>query len=266
MITRIITALIGLPIFLGLLYKGEYYTQILVLAMVYAGISEIVNIFNIKNKSIVLSLFLFSAITIFPPEFLLPFETAMFFMLTLFIIYIKDFTHNNDENKEKFITTIKGLFIYFYVTLSFYHLVLLRNMDDGFRYIFFMFIIIWVTDSFAYFTGMAFGKNKLAPSISPKKTIEGSVGGSLSALIISLLINKCFAIFPEVSIWILAIIILFLTVISQLGDLFESSIKRIYNVKDSGKILPGHGGVLDRFDSTIFVAPVFYILLKFLIL
>ncbi len=266
MITRIITALIGLPIFLGLLYKGEYYTQILVLAMVYAGISEIVNIFNIKNKSIVLSLFLFSAITIFLPEFLLPFETTMFFMLTLFIIYIKDFTHNNDENKEKFITTIKGLFIYFYVTLSFYHLVLLRNMDDGFRYIFFMFIIIWVTDSFAYFTGMAFGKNKLAPSISPKKTIEGSVGGSLSALIISLLINKYFSIFPDVSIWILAIIILFLTVISQLGDLFESSIKRIYNVKDSGKILPGHGGVLDRFDSTIFVAPVFYILLKFLIL
>ena len=266
MITRIITALIGLPIFLGLLYKGEYYTQILVLAMVYAGISEIVNIFNIKNKSIVLSLFLFSTITIFPPAFLLPFETTMFFMLTLFIIYIKDFTHNNDENKEKFITTIKGLFIYFYVTLSFYHLVLLRNMDDGFRYIFFMFIIIWVTDSFAYFTGMAFGKNKLAPSISPKKTIEGSVGGSLSALIISLLINKYFSIFPDVSIWILAIIILFLTVISQLGDLFESSIKRIYNVKDSGKILPGHGGVLDRFDSTIFVAPVFYILLKFLIL
>lgn len=266
MITRIITALVGLPIFIGLLYKGVYYTQILVLAMVYAGISEIINILKIKNKSIVFSLFIFSAITIFPPDFLLTFETAMLFMLTLFIIFIKDFTHNNEENKEKFITTIKGLFIYFYVTLSFYHLVLIRNMNDGFKYIFFMFIIIWVTDSFAYFTGMAFGKNKLAPSISPKKTIEGSVGGSLSAVIISLFINHQYGIFPNVSIWVLSLVILSLTVVSQLGDLFESSIKRIYNVKDSGKILPGHGGVLDRFDSTIFVAPVFYVLLKFLII
>jgi phosphatidate cytidylyltransferase len=112
---------------------------------------------------------------------------------------------------------------------------------------------------------MAFGKNKLAPVISPKKTIEGSVGGSLCAVILSLILNYKLQIFPDVSIGVLSLIVLALTIISQVGDLFESSIKRIYNVKDSGKILPRHGGVLDRFDSTIFTAPVFYILLKYFV-
>ena len=263
--TRIITALIGLPVFLGLMYKGGYYTKVLVFAMIISGLIELFKIIKINDKAIILSIIIFSGITVFLSEFLSLFNIAILLMFTLFIIFIKKFNEDNKINYMNFVKCTQGLFVYFYVTVTLYHLILLRDFDEGFKYVFFMFIIIWATDSFAYFTGMAFGKNKLAPRISPKKTIEGSIGGSLLALIISLFINYKFNIFTDVSQVVLGIIILLLTVISQLGDLFESSIKRIYNVKDSGKILPGHGGILDRFDSTIFVAPIFYILIKFFI-
>lgn len=266
MISRIITAVIGLPVFLGLLYKGGYYTAILVLVMVITGITELFKIMKIENKIILFSLYFFATSVIFFSGKITYYEISIFFMLSLFIIYIIQFGEDLEVNNSKFTGILQSLFIYLYVTIPLYHIILIRNINDDFKYIFFMFIIIWVTDSFAYFTGLLLGKHKLAPRVSPNKTIEGSLGGSFFALLISLFINYKLEIFPHVSLLLLGLIILLLTMVSQLGDLFESSIKRIYNIKDSGKILPGHGGLLDRFDSTIFVAPVFYILLKFLII
>lgn len=260
------TAVIGLPVFLWLLYMGGYYTQVLVLVMVIAGITELYKIMKMKNKIILFLLYIFSIIVTFSPEKLSYFGISILFMLSIFIFYVINFKENMEENKINFSIIIQGLFIYMYVTIPMYHLILIRNVKEDFKYIFFMFIIIWITDSFAYFTGMLLGKRKLAPRVSPKKTIEGSLGGSFFAILVSLVINYKFDVFINISPVLLGIIIFTLTLVSQLGDLFESSIKRIYNVKDSGKILPGHGGFLDRFDSTIFVAPVFYILLKFLIL
>lgn len=265
MITRIITALIGLPVFLGLFYLGGYYTDLLVFAMIITGIIELFKIFNITDKIVLYLLFIFSFVSIISGEIVYIFELSIILILLLFIIYVKKFKDNHEENIKFFNIITKSIFSFFYVTVPLFHLILMRNMENGFNYILFMFALIWATDSFAYFTGMAFGKNKLAPVISPKKTIEGSVGGSLCALVLSLILNYKLDIFPEVSLGVLFLIVLALTIISQVGDLFESSIKRIYNVKDSGKILPGHGGVLDRFDSTIFTAPVFYILLKYFV-
>lgn len=265
MISRILTAVIGLPVFLGLLFMGGYYIKILVLVMGIIGIKELYKIMELKSNIILALLYLFSFFLIIAPkniDYLVP---TILFILSIFILYVINFQEDMQENKKEFTIIIQSLFVYMYVTIPLYHLILIRDISDNYKYIVFMFIIIWITDSFAYFTGMLFGKHKLAPKVSPKKTIEGSLGGSFFALIISLFVNYKFSIFPEVSPLILAMLVLFLSIISQLGDLFESSIKRIYNVKDSGKILPGHGGVLDRFDSTIFVAPVFYILLKYII-
>ena len=135
--------------------------------------------------------------------------------------------------------------------------------EYGFGMLVFVFCIIWGTDTFAYFTGRAFGKHKLAPAISPNKTIEGSIGGVIGAIGLGTIALKLFNPlgfhFVEMTILMIA-----LSVFGQLGDLVESAYKRRFNVKDSGKIFPGHGGVLDRFDSTFFAMFMFQIVLKFI--
>ena len=117
--------------------------------------------------------------------------------------------------------------------------------------------IIWSSDTFAYLSGKNFGKHKLFPSVSPKKTIEGFIGGLLGAVLVAV----CFSLYSVKSIWEWIGIALILVVFGTFGDLIESKFKRIAGVKDSGTILPGHGGFLDRLDSLIFTAPFVGLLL-----
>lgn len=121
-------------------------------------------------------------------------------------------------------------------------------------------LIIWISDTFAYFTGKAIGKTKLLPSVSPGKTIEGSLGGGLFSILVALLFAKIIS--ASILQWV--VIATLVWVIGTLGDLVESKIKRTNDVKDSGSILPGHGGFLDRFDSLVMVIP-FLLLLKMII-
>ncbi|NKI33370.1 phosphatidate cytidylyltransferase [Croceivirga thetidis] len=122
-----------------------------------------------------------------------------------------------------------------------------------------IFILIWVNDTFAYVVGRLIGKNKLYPSVSPKKTIEGFLGGFVFALVASYLISKYVAVLDTMQWLILASVVVFM---GTLGDLLESKFKRVAKVKDSGAILPGHGGILDRLDSLVFAAPFAYFTLK----
>ncbi len=124
------------------------------------------------------------------------------------------------------------------------------------------FIIPWTTDTFAYFSGMMFGKRKLLPRVSPKKTIEGSIGGFVASFVLSLL----FSIFlvKGISYTKIMLIILIASILAQLGDLVASYVKREYGLKDFGRILPGHGGVMDRFDSVIVVVSFLYLCQVFL--
>ncbi|WP_456342372.1 phosphatidate cytidylyltransferase [Thermovibrio sp.] len=113
--------------------------------------------------------------------------------------------------------------------------------------------IVWSTDTFAYLVGKYFGKRRITPTVSPKKTLEGSLGGSAAGALLSLFIGSKLGLFePSLESFLL---LTFLTVVSQLGDLLESALKRLFGVKDSGSTIPGHGGVLDRLDSTLAVAP-----------
>ncbi|HOD09257.1 MAG TPA: phosphatidate cytidylyltransferase, partial [Flavobacterium sp.] len=124
-----------------------------------------------------------------------------------------------------------------------------------------IFILIWVNDTFAFLVGKTFGKHKLFEKVSPKKTIEGFIGGFIFSIITGFILAKYLMLqsyFHWVSIAILA------SVFGTLGDLVESKFKRIANVKDSGNIMPGHGGVLDRLDSIIFVAPIVYLFYQIL--
>lgn len=151
----------------------------------------------------------------------------------------------------------KLIFTVIYVSLPFgFALGLPKYFDDTFTWeIFLLFVLIWSSDSFAYFTGRLFGKHKMAPKISPKKTWEGFAGGVFFTLILGYFIEQKF---PDLrGNWM--IVGFLVSVFAPIGDLVESQLKRTFGVKDSGNIIPGHGGVLDRLDSFIIAAPVVYL-------
>lgn len=129
------------------------------------------------------------------------------------------------------------------------------NFDVGSALIWILFFCTWSSDTFAYFVGTAFGSHKLAKSISPNKTVEGFLGGLFGTTAVAILIGHFVFNFPLIEMAILGFI---LAIVATFGDLVESVIKRFVGVKDSGILLPGHGGMLDRFDSILFTAPVFY--------
>lgn len=144
----------------------------------------------------------------------------------------------------------------FFCTLSYECIAVLREM---YSWAFFLvFVASWGSDTFAYFGGRALGKHKLIPNISPKKTVEGAIAGALGGGILFPVFGLIFASTTGFSVdyLLLSLIGLLAAVVSQIGDLIMSAIKRCYGIKDFGQILPGHGGILDRFDSTLTVAPL----------
>jgi phosphatidate cytidylyltransferase len=143
-----------------------------------------------------------------------------------------------------------------YVGLCLGHLLLTRALPDGEFLIFGLFLITWVADTGAYYAGTSLGRHKLAPSISPNKTIEGLAGGLAAALLASFLAQAWFL--PSWTSADCVALACLLTVTGLLGDLTESAMKRGAGVKDSGSLIPGHGGMLDRLDSLLFAAPAFY--------
>ena len=149
-----------------------------------------------------------------------------------------------------------------YIAVCCMSLVLIRESSQGFKVSIWMFITIWSVDTFAYIFGKKFGKLKLAPEISPGKTYEGAILGTIAGLFVSITIYKAFATtnansFSVISFSIFSIIAI---ILAQLSDLSESYIKRQCGVKDSGNILPGHGGLMDRFDSFLLVAPFVFLI------
>ncbi len=149
---------------------------------------------------------------------------------------------------------------FFYCGVGLAYLVVIRNsFSEGLLWVVFLLFITWACDVFAYIIGKIAGSTPLSPNISPAKTVEGAVGGILGSISVALGFAYWF-LKPVLPVVIMA---LCLSIVGQLGDLAESLIKRQANVKDSGKIIPGHGGVLDRVDSLLFNAPIFYYLLLF---
>ena len=141
-------------------------------------------------------------------------------------------------------------------------LVALKQQEVGHWFILWMFVVVWAADSGAYFAGRAFGRRRLAPGVSPGKTWEGAFGGTALAVVAASAMAWGLGWQP-LSGWVL--LAAGLAVVAILGDLFESAVKRARNVKDSGGLLPGHGGVLDRIDSTVAVAPVLAVCLPLLV-
>ncbi|MBA3012548.1 MAG: phosphatidate cytidylyltransferase [Proteobacteria bacterium] len=151
-----------------------------------------------------------------------------------------------------------------YIPVSLSLLVFLKEMESGTFWIIWLLIVIFANDTGAFYTGTFFGKHKLAPNISPNKTIEGSVGGILTSMVAGFVFS--FAFFDNFTLALHTLPCSFLMAVAgQIGDLFESAMKRASNIKDSGRILPGHGGMLDRIDGLLLAIPVLYVYLVFLI-
>lgn len=186
------------------------------------------------------------------------------------LISIKCIVFLFDNNIQSVSTLSKYLYLLGYITLPFVFITKISFGVNDYnpKIIIGLFILIWTNDTFAYIVGKSMGKHKLFEKISPKKTIEGFFGGLIFAIfagyLISMYLIKPSAQFSDKSILIWMIIAAIVGVIGTIGDLIESKFKRIAGVKDSGKIMPGHGGVLDRLDSVIFVAPFIFLFYKIL--
>jgi phosphatidate cytidylyltransferase len=161
--------------------------------------------------------------------------------------------HPQTPVTKMFYKQVTGLI---YIPFFLGHLILIRDWNDGATWTFLLMAVIIAGDAAAYYVGGAIGRHKLAPSISPGKTVEGAVGGLAANLAVGAFFKKC--CFPEFGwgYWIALIVVV--GVLGQTGDLVESMLKRSAGLKDSGSIFPGHGGFLDRIDALLFAAPVLY--------
>jgi phosphatidate cytidylyltransferase len=175
-----------------------------------------------------------------------------------------------DDTIQSLSKTSKYIYLLGYIVMPFIFITKISFgiKDYNPKIIIGLFILIWTNDTFAYLVGKSIGKHKLLERISPKKTIEGFIGGVVFAVFAGFLISKLYikpsAHFSDKSIIIWTTIALIVGVFGTIGDLIESKFKRIAGVKDSGKIMPGHGGVLDRLDSVIFVAPIIFLFYQIL--
>ena len=186
-------------------------------------------------------------------------DTLLIFSIFVSLFLLRDLF----STKNLISVLIKKYFRFiFYITSSFIFIYLIANFNGFYvpSIILGCFILIWVNDSFAYIVGKKFGKQKLFYSISPHKTVEGFLGGLLFCCISASIVSRYVDDSISTSNWLTIAIIV--SVFGTLGDLIESKFKRESNVKDSGKIMPGHGGILDRIDSIIFASPYIYLFLK----
>jgi phosphatidate cytidylyltransferase len=256
---RIITGVIAAILFVGFVLYGGWPFTIAVYILASIGLYELIRMKRLSLLSVpaLLTLILLWIILV-PSNALQTFElfwlskvelTFVVVLLLLSYTVVSKNTFTFDDASFLLMSTI-------YVAMGFYYLNEARM--EGLRYIFYALFIIWATDSGAYFIGRSIGKRKLWPEISPNKTVEGSIGGILCAVVVALLYNIVQPI--SETIWSLIGITVVVSIFGQIGDLVESAFKRHYGVKDSGTILPGHGGILDRFDSLLFVLPLLYFL------
>lgn len=191
-------------------------------------------------------------------------SAGLFLSLFFLIVYsLSRYSELNNAQAEfsSFALMMRLGFGVFYVGFSFSHFTLLLTLDEGKQLLILLTVITVFSDSFAYYTGMLLGRHKMAPAISPGKTIEGLLGGVAGSILGAIIV--CIWFFPWYSLVKITFLTVFISMVGVMGDLTESMIKRTMGVKDSGHILPGHGGVLDRLDSLMIAAPVLFYLLDF---
>ena len=261
--TRILSAIVAIAVFIGVVYFLPQICFTVAISVILAiGAYELVWRSKIVSSfPMLVTSCAFAAA--FPFVVSLPDAPAYIFVLmfsclvVLFTIWLFNF------GKVSLVMMLTSFFAGAVIPLLFSFIVPIRLMENGQYMLLFPFVAAWMTDTGAYFAGSFFGRHKLCEKISPKKTVEGAVGGVITCIISVFAFAKIMEGTFEMTVNYPVVLCgaLVLSVIAQIGDLSFSIIKREYNIKDYGAIMPGHGGVLDRFDSTIFTIPASYILL-----
>lgn len=257
--TRIITAVIALFLFVPIVLYGGWLFYALMYLITTIGLLELVRMRMKNNYWLPIAIVvLLSWVYLYPSEeadFAQIFHVTKTEMTLLAILLLLTYTV---LAKNKFTFEDAGFLLLsaVYLGLGFHYFIMAR--EDGLDYVFYGILVIITTDIGAYFVGRMIGKKKLWPTISPNKTVEGAIGGVVLACGVAVIYQLIFNFHS--SMVILLLVTVLASVAGQIGDLVESAIKRYYKVKDSGRILPGHGGILDRFDSWLFVFPLLYII------
>ena len=278
MLTRILTGLVGVPIIVWLLHSGGMLFNAAIFVLAAIGWLEFYNMAKNKGYNVfyfssgIMTLVLVGSLMYLDDSIYTLYSLPLFLVVTIIAILLEGLhKHCKGHLVENVGLSVMAVL---YIGILFFHFGLLRQLpfepvvigsfvlEGGECFFWLIMLGTWASDTFAYFVGRKFGKHKMCPSVSPNKTWEGFVGG----LIISTIVSTLFYHFlvGEESILLLILITILLSIIGALGDLVFSSIKRHFGIKDYGNIMPGHGGVLDRLDSILFVVLAFSYLSKFL--
>lgn len=275
MTTRIVSAIVGLPILLGAVWLGSpWYSAFIFIVALIASV-ELTRLVNMWNESKCHFGFplIFTAFFILnghnraagqpPPDFPIfglispeSYQTYTEVLLAIMLLTISDSIVRDRKGDWSGAGVLMGIRISIYVGGFLWYALRLRGLDQGFEWTLVALIGVMATDTAAYFAGRAFGKTPLAPKISPAKTWEGAAAGFLGAMLATGMATLMLDL--GVIIWEALILGTLIGSLSQLGDLAESRMKRKAGVKDSGWLIPGHGGVLDRIDSIVFILPAVY--------
>ena len=264
MTKRVVSAIVMVLIFVPFLIMGGIPFTILMAVLGVLGLYELLKIRgDVKKKFPVVMRLLAYLMTIFlivnnANSIDLQYDLDYRLVSLIIFIFLAPMVFINNSKKYNLNDALFLVGSVVFIGLSFNLLTVIRNFNIA--YIIYLFLITTMTDTFALFTGMFIGKHKLAPEISPKKTIEGAVGGSIMGTLIATAFYTT-VISSSVPLVFLILITLALTAVGQIGDLAFSSIKRYYGKKDFSDLIPGHGGILDRIDSLVFVTLAFILVL-----
>ncbi|WFA09768.1 phosphatidate cytidylyltransferase [Tissierella sp. Yu-01] len=250
---RVSSGFIGILLLVFIVNRGGLYLSLSIFLVSIIGLREFYNsmkYINLKPYELIgylcsILLFFSNYIPIIQLDFII---TAIILILLILLLL------NKEIDLPSIGVTLIGIL---YIPFLLFHIQYLENT----KYIWLIFIIAFGTDTFAYLAGNMFGRKKLCPKISPNKTVEGSIGGIIGSVIVVVIYSFIVAINP---IWKVIILTVCTSIVSQLGDLVASRIKRVTGIKDFGNLIPGHGGIIDRFDSIIFTAPVIYYFVRYL--
>ena len=260
---RVLTGVIGFPLVALVLVFGNKYIIDIVFAIIAAmSLHEYFNSFKGKAKPVIWIGYVASALIAFihviPKEYLIHI-VAVLVPVCVLILFLQVILTNMKTNIKDIAITFFGIC---YIALFLMFIPVLMGMENGKLLVWYIILSAWGTDIFAYVAGKTIGKHKFS-EISPNKTIEGCIGGVVGALILVLaytfVINNCFGM--NMNYVYIAFVAILLSIIGQIGDFAASSIKRYVGIKDFSNLIPGHGGMLDRIDSVIFIAPFAYFLL-----
>ena len=263
--TRLLSGIVLVILALILIIAGEEVLLASTFLISCIGMYELYRVFHIEKS--IMAWISYLGVFVFYTNLRLTFAQdvmtiAMGYMILLMFAYV--FTYPKYEAKH----IMASFFGFFYVGVMLSYVYQIRSLDNGVYLAFLVFICSWGCDTCAYCVGKLIGKHKMSPKLSPKKSIEGAVGGVVGTALLTALYAYIFHLKMGIAsqqIILLAVIAAIAGLISMVGDLTASAIKRNYDIKDYGHLIPGHGGIMDRFDSMIITAPIIFYLAKYLL-